>query len=523
MASILKKVKNRIFATEIERHVKEATDSSRNPPDSDLMLAISDATHRYEDYNMIMAVIYQRLEQSALEGKNFRKVYKALLLLEYVIRNGSGQVIDDVRRRLYVLKRLMNFHHIDERHNDQGANIREKAKDMVAFVQDDSRVQEEREKASSMRDKYRGLGSGQWQGCGSGGSTGGGFAPRPSSSGAGVGSGSAHTHAPSHAHTSYSQPSRYGSGIGSGSADSRYRSGETGRNPWATSGASTGYSNPTPASTRQPRRGSYGESDPRPVQSPHHDINSPRSCSTSTTTPARSVIFGPTPTMSQPALPRSTAASTAPTTAAAPTRAVIDDTPLIHLGTAPTPAKPTPAAAPVAAGFDPRRGTADPFAVGPAAAHTAPPPRRPSNATTFFDPRGGAGAQPAPTAVGPSAASLFGPGQPTPSQAPAAAAYTPQARPAPQAPAASSNPAIALFLEQQQQQASNQATAAQVQPSPQSQAQAQASVWGDAGSLINLDTLAPTASPTRQQTRGPAISFKPQPKPQGPTGGAFYF
>uniref|UniRef100_H3B7A7 Clathrin interactor 1 n=1 Tax=Latimeria chalumnae TaxID=7897 RepID=H3B7A7_LATCH len=91
--------------------------------------------------------------------KNWRRVYKSLLLLAYLIRNGSERVVTSAREHIYDLRSLENYHFVDESGKDQGVNVRQKVKEMVEFVQDDDRLREERKKAKKNKDKYIGVSS----------------------------------------------------------------------------------------------------------------------------------------------------------------------------------------------------------------------------------------------------------------------------------------------------------------------------------------------------------------------------
>lgn len=56
------------------------------------------------------------------EASEWRQIYKALQLLEYLVKNGSERVIDDARSHLSMIKILRSFHYIDEKAKDQGLN-----------------------------------------------------------------------------------------------------------------------------------------------------------------------------------------------------------------------------------------------------------------------------------------------------------------------------------------------------------------------------------------------------------------
>lgn len=64
------------------------------------------------------------------------------------------------RDNIYIIKTLKEFQYIDEDGKDQGANVRQKAKDITNLLQDESRLREERRTRASMRDRMiRGTGA----------------------------------------------------------------------------------------------------------------------------------------------------------------------------------------------------------------------------------------------------------------------------------------------------------------------------------------------------------------------------
>jgi epsin len=52
-----------------------------------------------------------------------------------------------------VIKTLREFQYVDEEGKDQGANVRQKAKDIVNLLQDEARLRHERKSRASMRDR----------------------------------------------------------------------------------------------------------------------------------------------------------------------------------------------------------------------------------------------------------------------------------------------------------------------------------------------------------------------------------
>ncbi len=80
------------------------------------MAEIAEATYRAHEFMEIMDIIDKRLNDS---GKNWRHVFKALTLLDYLIHSGSEQVIAYAKQNLYVIKTLKEFQFIDEEGKDQ--------------------------------------------------------------------------------------------------------------------------------------------------------------------------------------------------------------------------------------------------------------------------------------------------------------------------------------------------------------------------------------------------------------------
>uniref|UniRef100_A0A8C2PZJ9 Clathrin interactor 1a n=1 Tax=Cyprinus carpio TaxID=7962 RepID=A0A8C2PZJ9_CYPCA len=143
--------------TEIESKVREATNDDPWGPSGQLMGEIARATFMYEQFPEVMNMLWTRMLKD--NKKNWRRVYKSLLLLGYLIRNGSERVVTSAREHLYDLRSIESYHHVDENGKDQGVNVRQKVKEMIEFVQDDDRLREERKKAKKNRDKYVGVSS----------------------------------------------------------------------------------------------------------------------------------------------------------------------------------------------------------------------------------------------------------------------------------------------------------------------------------------------------------------------------
>ncbi|KAK8364947.1 hypothetical protein V6Z11_A02G018600 [Gossypium hirsutum] len=150
----------------IEQKVLDATSNEPWGPHGSLLADIAMATRNYHEYQMIMTVIWKRLSDT---GKNWRHVYKALTVLDYLVGHGSERVIDDIREHAYQISTLSNFQYIDSSGRDQGNNVRKKSQSLVALVNDKERIIEVRQKAAANRDKFRNTSTGGMYRPGSGG------------------------------------------------------------------------------------------------------------------------------------------------------------------------------------------------------------------------------------------------------------------------------------------------------------------------------------------------------------------
>lgn len=100
-------------------------------------------------------MIYRRFTEKSAE--EWRQIYKALQLLEFLIKHGSERVIDDARSHLTLLKMLRQFHYIDQNGKDQGVNVRNRAKELAELLGDVDRIRAERKKARANKAKYQGV------------------------------------------------------------------------------------------------------------------------------------------------------------------------------------------------------------------------------------------------------------------------------------------------------------------------------------------------------------------------------
>ncbi|KAF9499095.1 ENTH-domain-containing protein [Pleurotus eryngii] len=163
--SMYNQAKNVVLnVTEMEAKVREATNDDPWGASSTLMQDIAQGTFNFQQFNEIMPCIYARFMEK--EARQWRQIYKALQLLEYIIKHGSERVVDDARSHISTIKMLRNFHYIDEKGKDEGINVRNRAKELVELLSDVEKIRTERRKAKANKHKYTGTGN---DGFGSGG------------------------------------------------------------------------------------------------------------------------------------------------------------------------------------------------------------------------------------------------------------------------------------------------------------------------------------------------------------------
>jgi hypothetical protein len=142
----------------LEIQVEEATNLDTWGPHGSVMAEISDACFDPEGYRQVLGVIARRLQE---KDERWRMCYKALLLLEYLIKHGPTKVAQDVASSSSVLNKLQHFEYKDENGKDHGVNIRHRATEISDLVRNPDRLREERNKAAESKTKYGGVSAAQ--------------------------------------------------------------------------------------------------------------------------------------------------------------------------------------------------------------------------------------------------------------------------------------------------------------------------------------------------------------------------
>ena len=156
--SVRRQVKNVVKNySHAEVLVREATSNDPWGPSSSVMTEIADATYNVVAFSEIMGMIWKRLND---HGKNWRHVYKSLVVLDYIIKTGSERVAQQCRENIFAIQTLKDFQFVDKDGKDQGMNVREKAKQLVALLKDEDRMKTERSRALKAKERFAQASSG---------------------------------------------------------------------------------------------------------------------------------------------------------------------------------------------------------------------------------------------------------------------------------------------------------------------------------------------------------------------------
>ncbi|KAL8209858.1 hypothetical protein R6Q57_006590 [Mikania cordata] len=141
---------------EIEQKVLDATDDEPWGPHGTALAEIAQATKKFSECQMVMNVLWTRLTET---DHNWRLVYKALAVIEYLVANGSERAVDDIIEHTFQISSLSSFEYVEPNGKDSGINVRKKVENIVSLLNDKDKIQAVRSKAAANRDKYVGLSS----------------------------------------------------------------------------------------------------------------------------------------------------------------------------------------------------------------------------------------------------------------------------------------------------------------------------------------------------------------------------
>ncbi|KAI9605162.1 hypothetical protein H4Q26_003137 [Puccinia striiformis f. sp. tritici PST-130] len=142
--------------SDTQTKVRTATSNDPWGPSGTQMNEVATLTFNQQDFIEIMEMLDKRLND---KGKNWRHVFKALTLLDYLLHGGSENVVLYFRENIYIIKLSKNFNtsmNMEKIKEQMASLIRQKAKDISNLLSDESRLREERRTRAHMRDRMVG-------------------------------------------------------------------------------------------------------------------------------------------------------------------------------------------------------------------------------------------------------------------------------------------------------------------------------------------------------------------------------
>jgi epsin len=145
--------KDKLTKTPFERLLQEATSNENWNVSTKTLREIADHSYNFNDFSTIMKHIWKRLNS---QRKKWRKIIKTLTLIDYLLKNGSPRCIAEIKDEIYQIKTLQDFSHF-ENGADKGAGIREKSKQIVELLNNEGKLEKEREAAKTMQNSIGNL------------------------------------------------------------------------------------------------------------------------------------------------------------------------------------------------------------------------------------------------------------------------------------------------------------------------------------------------------------------------------
>lgn len=138
--------------SKVQLKVRNLTNNDRwgNAPQE--MQGICEELDNAESRHDIMVAIRERWTEETL---TWRKVYKSLVLYEYLLLHGPSSFVSGLQREFkgdgQDLTRLTQFDYTDSHGKDQGINVRNRATKIVSLLKDSEALEEARQEAASNR------------------------------------------------------------------------------------------------------------------------------------------------------------------------------------------------------------------------------------------------------------------------------------------------------------------------------------------------------------------------------------
>eukprot|EP01053_Blabericola_migrator_P002103 Blabericola_migrator_1__2102@NODE_157_length_12604_cov_91_609237_g137_i0_p3_GENE_NODE_157_length_12604_cov_91_609237_g137_i0NODE_157_length_12604_cov_91_609237_g137_i0_p3_ORF_typecomplete_len389_score58_40ENTH/PF01417_20/7_1e22ANTH/PF07651_16/0_13_NODE_157_length_12604_cov_91_609237_g137_i027153881 len=139
--------------TPLEKALREVADEDTCTIPNSLLRELGKSTNDLQSYHPIMQCIWQGLAQ---EGAAWRRTYKALSLLEYVMLFGPPRALEDCKHAAIRIRYLCGFRYHDGT-REQGGGVRQKAHYILELLDQPEALAAARQRAVEDSEKYVGI------------------------------------------------------------------------------------------------------------------------------------------------------------------------------------------------------------------------------------------------------------------------------------------------------------------------------------------------------------------------------
>lgn len=97
--------------SELDKVLNEATNNDNWNISNSKLQVLADHTYEFNDYGVIMKHLWSKL---TLKVKDWRRVFKALHAMEFLLKNGAPRIVQDLRDDLYKIRSLQDMEYVVE-------------------------------------------------------------------------------------------------------------------------------------------------------------------------------------------------------------------------------------------------------------------------------------------------------------------------------------------------------------------------------------------------------------------------
>ena len=154
-AEALRDYAKKFSMTPLEKKLNDAMSNENWGAPNSLLIELSQATSNFNDFFVITREVWAAIDEPP---EKWRRIFKALALLEYLLKYGTDRMAEDARQRLPRIRSLMDFK-FNEDGKERGSGVREKSALVMNMLNDQTFLAAERKKAKEGKDRFVGMAS----------------------------------------------------------------------------------------------------------------------------------------------------------------------------------------------------------------------------------------------------------------------------------------------------------------------------------------------------------------------------